>query len=104
MRPEPVRPEPTPDEELPRTARPAQVVSVQPTRPSPDAEPGLPKGRRARRRAAKLAAARAEEEARLARQLEQEEKAMGKREREHVDWVKRLTNIPADPTLTSRQK
>jgi hypothetical protein len=29
---------------------------------------------------------------------------MGKREREHVDWVQRLVNMPADPTLTTREK
>jgi hypothetical protein len=80
------------------------VLAVQATRPSSDAEPGAPTGRRARRRAAKLAAARAQEEARLAKQIALEEKAMGKREREHVDWVKHLTSIPDDPTLVSRKK
>jgi hypothetical protein len=29
---------------------------------------------------------------------------MGKREREHVDWLRELTNIPDDPTLMSRRK
>jgi len=60
--------------------------------------------RRARRRAAKLAAAQAEEAARLAKQMAEEEKSIGKREREHIDWVKHLTEVPVDPTLLTRQK
>jgi protein subunit release factor B len=60
--------------------------------------------RRERRRAAKLAAARAEEAARLAKQMAEEEKSIDKREREHIDWVKHLTSVPVDPTLLTRQK
>ena len=82
------------DEVLPRTARPAEVVAVE----------ALPKGRRARRRAAKLAAERAAAEERLMRQIEREATTMNKREREHVDWVKHLVSLPNDPTLTTRQK
>jgi hypothetical protein len=104
VRPEPLGPEPSPEETLPRTARPAQVVAVEPSRPSPDAEPERPMSRRERRRAAKLAAARAEEAARRAKQMAEEEKSIGKREREHIDWVKHLTSVPVDPTLLTRQK
>jgi len=104
VRPEPLGPEPSPEETLPRTARPAQVVAVEPSRPSADAEPERPMSRRERRRAAKLAAARAEEAARLAKQMAEEEKSIDKREREHIDWVKHLTSVPVDPTLLTRQK
>ena len=104
VRPEPLGPDPSPPETLPRTARPAQVIAVEPSRPSPDAEPERPMSRRERRRAAKLAAARAEEAARLAKQMAEEEKSIGKREREHIDWVKHLTEVPVDPTLLTRQK
>jgi hypothetical protein len=69
-----------------------------------EAEPELPKGRLARRRAERLAAERAEQQARLAAQLERDETTMGKREREHVAWVQRLVEMPADPTLTTRDK
>ena len=64
----------------------------------------LPKGRRANRRAAKLAAERAAADERLTRQIEREAITMNKREREHVDWVKHLVSLPNDPTLTTRQK
>jgi hypothetical protein len=36
--------------------------------------------------------------------MERDAKAMGKREREHVDWVQHLISLPDDPTLVSRQK
>lgn len=88
--------------DLPRTARPAEVVAVQPSSRLADVE--LPRGWRARRRAAKLAAERAAQEERLARQRERDAESLGKREREHVAWVERLVSMPADPTLESRQK
>jgi hypothetical protein len=70
-----------------------------------DAAPPEPKGRRARKRAAKLAAERAEEQARLEKLRERDAKVLaGKREREHVDWVQHLISLPNDPTLTTRQK
>ncbi len=86
----------------PAPAKPSTTAA--PAQSAPAADTGMPKGRRARRRAAKIAAMVAEEQARRAKQLELDEKTMGKREREHVDWVKHLTSIPADPTLTTRQK
>jgi hypothetical protein len=89
---------------LPRTARPAEVVAVRSSRKSTPSEPERALSRRERRRAAKLAAEQAEEQARLERQLERDAKTMGRREQEHVDWVKDLVNVPVDPTLTSRQK
>jgi hypothetical protein len=104
VQPEPVRTEQVSEARLPRTIRPAEVVAVQATKPSPAAEPALPKGRRARRRAQKLAAIRAEEEARLAKQRERDAKTMGSREREHVEWLQRLSNLPDDPTLVTRKK
>jgi hypothetical protein len=104
VQPEPVRTEQVTENRLPRTTRPAEVVAVQATKPSPAAEPALPKGRRARRRALKLAAIRAEEEARLAKQRERDAKAMGSREREHVEWLQRLSTLPDDPTLVTRKK
>jgi hypothetical protein len=99
VRPEPVRPSATAD--LPRTARPAEVVHTSRSSPEPS---DLPKGRRARKRAAKLAAERAELEERLERQRERDSQSMGKREREHVAWVQRLVNMPTDPTLETRKK
>jgi hypothetical protein len=97
VRPEPVRRKSNAPEDLPRTARPAEVVAVHTSRTPTPAD--LPKGRRARRRAEKLAAERAEQEERLARQRERDAASMGKREREHIAWVKRLTDMPADPSL-----
>jgi hypothetical protein len=104
VQPEPVTASSSSEVNLPRTTRPAQVVAVKPSRPSPDAEPALPKGRRARRRAAKLAAERAEQEERIARQRERDAQSLGKREREHIAWLENLTSMPADPTLTTRKK
>jgi hypothetical protein len=92
------------DPGLPRTARPAEVVAVRSSRQTPREEPDRPLSRRERRRAAKIAAEQAEEQARMERQMERDAKTMGKREREHVDWVKELVNVPVDPTLTTRQK
>jgi len=92
------------DSGLPRTARPAEVVAVSSSRQAPAAEPERPMTRRERRRAAKLAAEQAEERARLERQLERDAEKMGQGEREHVDWVKELVNVPVDPTLTTRRK
>ncbi len=105
----PVRAEPVrhAKKDMPRTTRPAEVVAVAATQPSLGATSAAapePKGRRARRRAARLAAERAEIQARLDRQMERDAKAMGKREREHVDWVKHLVSLPDDPTLTTRRK
>lgn len=105
VQPEPVRVEPAATEDgLPRTVRPAEVVAVAPSKPSAAAEPAMPTGRRAKRRAAKLAAERAEEEERLARQRERDAKTMGSREREHVEWLQRLSALPDDPTLVTRKK
>jgi hypothetical protein len=105
VQPEPVRAETAATGEvLPRTARPAQVVAVQASKPSSAAESTVKMGRRAKRRAARLAAERAAEEERLARQREREEKTMGRREREHVEWFQRLSALPDDPTLTTRKK
>jgi hypothetical protein len=104
VQPERVRSEQATEDPLPRTVRPAEVVAVKATKPSPAAEPAPPKGRRARRRAAKLAAIRAEEEARLAKQRERDAKAMDSREREHVEWLQRLSSLPDDPTLVTRKK
>jgi hypothetical protein len=103
---EPVKPEAVRQAkgDLPRTSRPAEVVAVEATRPSPAAEPGEIRGRRARRRAAKLARERAEWEAREAKLREEDARTMGKREREHVDWVERLVSLPDDPSLITRQK
>jgi hypothetical protein len=100
--------------DVPRTAKPAEVVAVS------VASKGT-RGRRAQRRAAKLAEKVAAEEAALAarqaRLRRRSEKAMGvgeelgdaeqelnKREKEHVDWVQHLISLPNDPTLTTRNK
>lgn len=45
-----------------------------------------------------------EDPSRWARRLNRETKRLGKREREHVDWVKHLVSIPPDPTLLTREK
>jgi hypothetical protein len=93
---------------VPRTARPAEVVAVQSSGKSPATGSGPePKGRLARRRAAKLAERRAAAEAAAAareERLSRRAKELDKREKEHVDWVQNLVNLPADPTLTTRQR
>jgi len=44
------------------------------------------------------------ERSRWARRLDRDTQRLGKREREHVDWVKHLVSIPPDPTLLTREK
>ena len=45
-----------------------------------------------------------DDRSRWARRLDRDTKRLGKREREHVDWVKHLVSIPPDPTLLTRDK